>query len=58
MREECLRRSDIARPKLTPRAIDTLNDSKKIPIPWKIDDRYISVPWNCERVLATVISIT
>lgn len=46
--------SDVPSPKLTPRAIETLNDSKKIPIPWKIEDIYISVPWNRDKVLQTV----
>lgn len=49
--DECFRVRDIARPKLTPRAMDTLNESKKIPMPWNMDEMYISVPWNCARVL-------
>lgn len=28
----------MARPKTTPRAMDTLNDSKNMPIPWKRDE--------------------
>lgn len=43
--------SDVANPKITPKAIDTLNESKNIPIPWKIEDKYISVPWNWLSVL-------
>ena len=39
VREECLRTSDIARPNATPRAMDTLNERRKIPVPWKSDDR-------------------
>jgi hypothetical protein len=27
------------------------NESKKIPIPWKREEMYMSSPWNWERVL-------
>jgi len=37
---------EVARPKATPRAMDTLNDRRKIPIAWKMDERNTSVPWN------------
>jgi len=38
-RDECLSRRDVARPKLTPRAVATLKESRKMPMPWKIEDR-------------------
>jgi len=44
LREECLSTRDVARPKPTPNAKDTLRESKKIPMPWKMEDKYISVP--------------
>lgn len=34
---ECFRSKDMRSPKATPSAIDTLNDSKKIPIPWNTE---------------------
>jgi hypothetical protein len=49
--------SDVANPKITPKAIDTLNESKKIPIPWNIEDKYISVPWNWLSVLWVIVQI-
>ena len=38
-KDECFRSKDIPRPKATPRAIETLKDSKKMPIPWKMEDK-------------------
>jgi len=29
---------DVARPKATPRANDTLKERRKMPIPWKMDE--------------------
>ena len=46
-----MRRRETARPNATPRANETLKESKKMPIPWNIEDRKISVPWNCDSVL-------
>ena len=37
---------EVVRPKATPRAMDTLNDRRKIPIAWKMEERNTSVPWN------------
>ena len=42
---------EVARPNATPSIMDTLNDSRKIPIAWKIDERNTSVPWNWLKVL-------
>jgi hypothetical protein len=51
-REECLRMSDIPRPKATPSAMDTLNESRKIPMPLNTElIKISSVPWNCVNVL-------
>ena len=54
-RDECLSRRDVAGPKPTPRAMATLKESKKMPMPWKIEDRYISVPWNLVSVLQRAV---
>lgn len=42
---------DMASPKTTPSNMDTLNESKKMPIPVKMEETNISVPWNCDKVL-------
>ena len=42
---------DIARPKTTPSAMDTPNESRKMPTPWKICETEKSAPWNCDSVL-------
>lgn len=54
--EECLRMRDIARPKPTPRAMDTPNESKKRPVPWNRCDTEKSNPWNLDRVLRTELA--
>jgi hypothetical protein len=36
-RWECLSSRDIPRPKATPRAMETLNEAKKMPIPLKME---------------------
>jgi hypothetical protein len=41
----------MARPNATPRAMDTLKDNKKMPIPLNTVDTNTSVPWNWDRVL-------
>ena len=43
--------SDMKRPKATPRVIDTVKVTKKIPIPWKMEEMYISLWSNLLRVL-------
>lgn len=42
------------RPKATPIAIDEMNENRKMPMPWKIEETYISLPWNWDRVLFAV----
>lgn len=42
--DECLSKRDVASPKPIPRAVATLKESKNMPMPWKIEDRNISVP--------------
>ena len=49
--DECLSKRDVASPKPIPRAVATLKESKNMPMPWKIEDRNISVPWNLVSVL-------
>jgi hypothetical protein len=36
---ECFSPKEHIRPNVTPRAIEMENDSRKIPIPWKSDER-------------------
>jgi hypothetical protein len=38
-RLECLRPKEHMRPNITPRAIEIEKESKKIPIPWKREDK-------------------
>ena len=35
---------EVARPNATPSIMETLNDNRKIPIAWKMDERNTSVP--------------
>jgi hypothetical protein len=36
---ECFSPSEQQRPKETPRAIETRKEKRKIPVPWKMDER-------------------
>lgn len=41
----------MSKPKVTPRSVLRANESKKIPVPWKMEPRYTSSPWNLLSVL-------